>query len=167
MDSEAEFAEFCEWAHGDLVAAFAHLTADRWLAEELAQESLIIAAGQWEKVSQLASPVGWCFRVGANKAASHFRRVRAEWRARARHASDEIAEPDDTAERLVVRAALSTLPVRARQLVVLRYFLGLTAEETGEVLGLSPGAVRTGCHRAVQSLRAQLRDAQQESHDAR
>ncbi|NEE31628.1 hypothetical protein G3M53_40070, partial [Streptomyces sp. SID7982] len=41
-----------------------------------------------------------------------------------------------------------------RELLVLRVAVGLTAEETGRMLGMSPGAVRVAQHRALSRLRA-------------
>ncbi|AXI81345.1 RNA polymerase sigma factor ShbA [Peterkaempfera bronchialis] len=52
------------------------------------------------------------------------------------------------------RELLACLPPRQRELVLLRVAAGLTAEETGEVLGMSPGAVRVAQHRALNRLRA-------------
>ena len=52
------------------------------------------------------------------------------------------------------RGLLAALPERQRELVLLRVAAGLTAEETGEVLGMSPGAVRVAQHRALSRLRA-------------
>jgi RNA polymerase sigma-70 factor (ECF subfamily) len=53
-----------------------------------------------------------------------------------------------------MRELLALLPERQRELVLLRIAAGLTAEETGEVLGMSPGAVRVAQHRALSRLRA-------------
>jgi RNA polymerase sigma-70 factor, ECF subfamily len=52
------------------------------------------------------------------------------------------------------RELLACLPPRQQELVLLRVAAGLTAEETGEVLGMSPGAVRVAQHRALSRLRA-------------
>ena len=52
------------------------------------------------------------------------------------------------------RELLACLPARQRELVLLRIAAGLTAEETGEVLGMSAGAVRVAQHRALSRLRA-------------
>jgi len=53
-----------------------------------------------------------------------------------------------------IKQLLSNLPARQRELVLLRVADGLSAEETGEVLGMSPGAVRVAQHRALSRLRA-------------
>jgi RNA polymerase sigma-70 factor, ECF subfamily len=51
-------------------------------------------------------------------------------------------------------ALLARLPLNQRELLVLRIVSGLSAEETGLALGMSPGAVRVAQHRALARLRA-------------
>src|SRR5262249_25268945 len=52
------------------------------------------------------------------------------------------------------RALLAHLPTHLRELLILRFVTGLSAEETGNVLGMSAGAVRVAQHRALARLRA-------------
>lgn len=61
-----------------------------------------------------------------------------------------------------VRALLDSLSEKARDIVILRVFVGLSAEETAEIVGSTPGAVRVAQHRALNSLRKNL-GAQQET----
>jgi RNA polymerase sigma-70 factor (ECF subfamily) len=53
----------------------------------------------------------------------------------------------------LVRALLDRLPPNLRELLLLRVAVGLSAEETGRALGMSPGAVRVAQHRALSRLR--------------
>jgi len=53
---------------------------------------------------------------------------------------------------------LAKLPVQQRELLVLRIVTGLSAEETGNALGMSAGAVRVAQHRALARLRAIARE---------
>jgi len=55
-------------------------------------------------------------------------------------------------------ALLAKLPVQQRELLVLRIVTGLSAEETGNALGMSAGAVRVAQHRALARLRAIARE---------
>jgi RNA polymerase sigma-70 factor, ECF subfamily len=55
-------------------------------------------------------------------------------------------------------ALLSRLPAGQRDLLVLRVLSGLSAEETGQQLGMSPGAVRVAQHRALARLRVIARE---------
>ncbi len=49
---------------------------------------------------------------------------------------------------------IKNLTPAQRELLLLRIAVGLTAEETGQMLGMSPGAVRVAQHRALSRLRA-------------
>ena len=48
---------------------------------------------------------------------------------------------------------LSMLPDKQREILVLRVVVGLSAEETAEAVGSTPGAVRVAQHRALDRLR--------------
>lgn len=51
---------------------------------------------------------------------------------------------------------LKVLPAKQREIVVLRVVVGLSAEETAEAVGSTPGAVRVAQHRALARLRKAL-----------
>jgi RNA polymerase sigma-70 factor (ECF subfamily) len=55
-----------------------------------------------------------------------------------------------------VRRAVRELPVRYREVVVLRYLEGMDAEGTARVLGLSRNAMEVRLHRAKRRLREML-----------
>ena len=78
--------------------------------------------------------------------------------------ADESLGPEERAllssDAAWARELLACLPRRQRELVLLRVAAGLTAEETGEVLGMSAGAVRVAQHRALSRLRALAAEAQ-------
>jgi RNA polymerase sigma-70 factor (sigma-E family) len=62
-------------------------------------------------------------------------------------------------ERSAVIAALRSLPVRQREVVVLRFYADLSEEQIAVTLGISTGAVKSHKARAMTSLRAELRKA--------
>jgi RNA polymerase sigma-70 factor (ECF subfamily) len=70
---------------------------------------------------------------------------------------DEAPGPEDAvvheAEVDVARALLARLPEQAREIILLRVAAGMSAEQTGEVLGMTAGAVRVAQHRALARLR--------------
>jgi RNA polymerase sigma factor (sigma-70 family) len=88
--------------------------------------------------------------------------TRRPWWRRERSAGDaipEIAQADPsgvTDERLRVRTALQAVPVRQRAVLVLRFYLGMTAEEAGEVLGVRAATVRSQTTRGLANLRTAL-----------
>jgi RNA polymerase sigma-70 factor (ECF subfamily) len=70
------------------------------------------------------------------------------------------------------RTLLASLPTGQRRLLLLRVVAGLSAEDTGYVLDMSPGAVRVAQHRALARLRALAarespQDARQSPQDVR
>ena len=91
-------------------------------------------------------------------------------RASARNRSEPVAEvPDamevgDGPEQRALRLELSgemgrlldQLPDKQREILVLRVVVGLSAEETAEAVGSTPGAVRVAQHRALARLRKNM-----------
>jgi RNA polymerase sigma-70 factor (ECF subfamily) len=75
---------------------------------------------------------------------------------------DDRPGPEETAvaylEAERVRALLRRLPRQQRELLVLRVLAGLSAQEVGNELGMSAGAVRVAQHRALARLRAIVRE---------
>ena len=64
-----------------------------------------------------------------------------------------VAERDDA-----IRAAVESLPVPYRAVILLRYAGDLSYEEIGSTLGLSVPAAKVRCHRARKLLRESLKD---------
>lgn len=71
--------------------------------------------------------------------------------------ADPSLGPEDVAVRAgdvqQVRLLLDRLPANLRELLLLRVAVGLSAEETGQALGMTAGAVRVAQHRALTRLR--------------
>jgi len=67
---------------------------------------------------------------------------------------EQRAMQGELAERMT--RLLGTLPDKQREILVLRVVVGLSAEETAEAVGSTPGAVRVAQHRALHKLRETL-----------
>lgn len=146
---------FCDRVSGRLVGSLTLYCGDRHVAEELAQEALARAWERWATVSLMDSPEAWTFRTALNLANSRFRRRLVERRVLAALGSSRgrAHEPDDTTV-LAVRAAVQALPPRQRAVVVARWFLGYSVEETAALLDCAPGTVKSTTHKALARLRA-------------
>jgi RNA polymerase sigma-70 factor (ECF subfamily) len=72
--------------------------------------------------------------------------------------ADDSAGPEESAiassEAAAAAALLYRLPPAHRELLLLRVVAGLSAEETGAALDMTPGAVRVAQHRALTRLRS-------------
>jgi RNA polymerase sigma-70 factor (ECF subfamily) len=91
---------------------------------------------------------------------------RSATRNRAEPVADlpDSAEAADGPEQRALRIELSdelnqlldTLPEKQREILVLRVVVGLSAEETADAVGSTPGAVRVAQHRALARLRKSM-----------
>jgi RNA polymerase sigma factor (sigma-70 family) len=61
-------------------------------------------------------------------------------------------------ERREVMRALRRLPPRQREVLVLRFYLDLSAEEIAATMGIGPSSVRSATYRALASLGRMLQE---------
>jgi RNA polymerase sigma-70 factor (ECF subfamily) len=147
------FEVFYRREYSRLVAIARALARSGAAAEDLAQETFVSAHRHWDRVSTYDDPGAWLRRVLINRATSWQRKMGAEWRAISRlggRAPDTLPELSPTATE--VWDQVWRLPRRQAQATVLYYVDQLSVEEIGEVLGVSPGAVKSHLHRARSNL---------------
>jgi RNA polymerase sigma-70 factor (ECF subfamily) len=155
------FEGFCRRVSPRLVGSLTLQLQDRGVAEDVVQEAMARAWQRWTKVSTMANPDGWVYRVAFNLALSRRRRSAAERRANARSIRPGGGPGNatgfaDTTDRLVLADAVRALPTRQRAAVVLRFYGRLSVSETATVLGCAPGTVKAltsqGVHRLAEHL---------------
>lgn len=157
-DPPPELRAFCLRQHPRLVRALDLHVGDRDLAEELAQETLMVVCRRWSKVATARSPSAYAYRIAFNLANSYFRRRKAEAKAHrilaAGHLVDTSAE--DAARDLALREALASLPRKERAAVVLHHYVGYRVGEIAPLLGTTVGTVKSLLHRGRGRLRQHL-----------
>ncbi|MDY3281938.1 sigma-70 family RNA polymerase sigma factor [Dysosmobacter sp.] len=94
----------------------------------------------------------WLTRILLNECSRELRRRR---RFSGEEALPETAGPD-VYDALPLREAVRRLPEELRTVVILRYFTGLTLQETADSLKLPVGTVSTRQRKALQLLRLEL-----------
>lgn len=67
---------------------------------------------------------------------------------------EQLAIDSESSARMAV--LLQTLPEKQREILILRVVVGMSAEETAETVGSTPGAVRVAQHRALAKLKTEL-----------
>jgi RNA polymerase sigma-70 factor, ECF subfamily len=132
------------------------IVLDRDDAEDVTQQifaKLLTALPKYEP--RVVPFSAWILRVAHNAAIDHVRARRAVPFAEVR--SVEQADHDLSWERgHDLRAALETLPVEQRDVIVMRFILGLSPREIAERIGRSEDAVHGLQHRGRRALRAEL-----------
>jgi RNA polymerase sigma-70 factor (sigma-E family) len=153
----ADFDQFVA-AHVDDLLRTAYLIAwDQAEAEDLVQECLLKVARRWPRVRSMDQPRAYARRILINLAADGARgraRRRVELdpptAAVVERSVDPLADLDTHAELV---EALGKLPPRQRAVLVLRYFHDLTEAQAAELLGCSPGTVKSNASRGLARLR--------------
>jgi RNA polymerase sigma-70 factor, ECF subfamily len=127
-------------------------------AQDIAQDALIVAYGEWDEVACYPSPGAWVRGVCANKAISSVRRRAAESRAlsRLRLSRPAAASTGPSAEDETFWREVRRLPQRQAQAVALFYALDLSVAEIAVTLDCSDGTVKTHLSRARSSLAQRL-----------
>jgi RNA polymerase sigma-70 factor (ECF subfamily) len=71
----------------------------------------------------------------------------------ARHEPATPDEADGAAEAELLRAMMTALPARHREVIRLRFYAGAGEAEIAAALGISPGTVKSRLHHALEKLR--------------
>ncbi|MGW0296481.1 SigE family RNA polymerase sigma factor [Streptomyces anthocyanicus] len=158
---EADFEAFVAARGPRLLRVAWLLTGDTYLAEDLLQTVLAKVWPKWRRICA-ENPEAYIRKALVNTHASWWRR---RWRGEIPHdRMPEKAEPADPFAAVDLERSLAHvvrgLPPRQRAVVVLRYFEGLSVEETAQTLGCRPGTVKSQASKALDTLRSALMTAQ-------
>lgn len=133
-------------------------------ADDVAQDVCLAVLQSLPNYREQGRPfLAFVYGIAAHKVADAHR-------ALARNRAEPMAEVPDQAvgvggpEEYVLQDELNgtlgrllhTLPDKQREILVLRVVVGLSAEETAEAVGSTPGAVRVAQHRALGKLRKEI-----------
>lgn len=157
---------------GPMYAVALRIVEDQDEAEEVLQEAFISACQKIDTFEGRSKLSTWLYRITTNAALMHLRKrrdsaisldepqVMDDGDSLPRELSDWSLEPSEQALsgelRQVMEDAVRALPQTLRSAFILRDIQGLNTDETAEVLGISPGAVKVRLHRARLQLREEL-----------
>lgn len=138
-------------------------------AEDVAQEICLAVATSVGKYQDEGKPfMAFVYGIAFNKVTDAHRVLSRDKSS----PTDDIPDqeyaggtPEDAAMVVAgsnrVRELLDLLNERAKEIVVLRIFVGLSAEQTAEITGSTAGAVRVAQHRALATLRKAIEKEQE------
>jgi RNA polymerase sigma-70 factor (ECF subfamily) len=149
------FGELAQRYYASMVAIGYSILADHGLAEDAAQEAFARALGGIRGLKNRSKFAPWlagiCRNVAKDMVTAKARRVSSEDLSQASDNDDQ----DNSIQ--AVRRAIEQLPVSARELVVLRYYDGLSYEEISSVLGLSKASINGRLTRAKRKMAKYLK----------
>lgn len=134
------------------------LTGSREAADDITQDAFIRVIG---RLGHLRDPTAfgpYLRRTVVNITRMWFRRGKVEARYVASQADSfrASAETPDLAELEGLRRSLLKLPYRQRAAIALRFYVDLSNEEIGDLLGCAVGTVRSLVSRGLASIRAEM-----------
>ena len=152
MPDDAGFDAFARASAPRLFRTALLLVGDRAEAEDLVQVTLIAVHRNWRRAAD--APHAYAHRTLTTQFVSRWRHLlrRPATAPMTEHpaAGDAYAQVD---LRATLVAGLRRLPRQQRAALVLRYWDGLSEQETADALGCTPGTVKTHTARGLARLR--------------
>ena len=138
---------------------------DRQTAEDLTATVFVEALKGIDSYESRGRPLlAWLYTIARNVVNYHHRSIfkrkasQRIWdRAPSTERADETSDPASAVEGWDLREAISRLSSDQREVIVLRYFVGMTTPEVAAVIGKQERAVYSLYTRAIKSLRRHLR----------
>ena len=159
MQGDADsFGRLCERYYSALVAIAYSRLGDCDLAQDAAQEALFIAFRNISKLNSHEHFSRWVARICRN-IASDMAKARSRDKALSiedcRSLSKKDSSEHDDVE--IVRSIISELPVKTKEVILLRSYNQMSYEQISDVLGISQEAVNGRLRRAKRIVARQLR----------
>ena len=146
------FAALYRDRYGPMVRLAYLLTSNNAVAEELVQDAFVRVYRKMEAGDggspAIDNPAGYLRQAVVNACRSHHRRRFLEQANEPEPPG--VAQPPEIDE---MWSALATLTPKRRTALVLRFYEDLKIDEIAEVMGCSPGTVKSLVHRGLASLR--------------
>ena len=154
-ERDAEFSTFVEHRRPALRRFAYALSGDWHQADDLVQTALVKTYLAWGRLNAQGREEAYVRRAIVTSLVDESRRP---WRRERTplEGHDRAVHDHAPDERSALVEALQELPVMQRQVVVLRYLLDLTVEETAAELGIGTGTVKSHASRGRERLRGLL-----------
>lgn len=149
-----EFRQLVRRYHPPLFSFLFAQFGTRQGAEEAAQETFVRAYFALARLADPDSFLPWLLGIAIRVA--HEQRRTEERQRRAAQALPEPSAPESTGQDGALANAVAALPAPYREVVVLRYYGGVSCAEVAERLGLPLGTVTKRLSRAYALLREAL-----------
>jgi RNA polymerase sigma factor (sigma-70 family) len=141
-------------AYGDVRALCARMTLDDDAADDLAQETFLRVLRYAKGFRAEARFSTWVFRIARNVCNRHLNHASRGRKRALVNVQPAGADPPRDAERIeLLRHALTQLPQRDREVVVLSRLRDLSYRELAGVLECTEATARVRVHRALRRLR--------------
>jgi RNA polymerase sigma-70 factor (sigma-E family) len=153
---DTEYTEYVAARLWSLRRLAAVLCGDWQRADDLVQATLTKLYVHWGRVRAATHPDAYARAVLVRE---FIHEQRSAWVKRVSlsgRLTDSPAAAIDQDAVLDLRAAVAALPARQRATLVLRFYCDLNVDQAAEILGCSPGTVKSQTARALEAVRRAL-----------
>jgi RNA polymerase sigma-70 factor, ECF subfamily len=156
-DGDADALRYLYLRYADNVYGYVcSIVRDEWEAEDVTQHIFAKLLTQLPRYESRVVPFSaWILRVAHNAAIDHVR-ARRPVPIEEVHPPDAVADGDGREALADLRLALDALPSEQRDVIVLRFLVGLTPSEVAVRIGRSEDAVHGLQHRGRRRLRNEM-----------
>jgi RNA polymerase sigma-70 factor (ECF subfamily) len=149
------FGKLCQRYYPAMVSVGYSVLGDHQLAEDAAQESFARALVSVKSLRNKRKFVPWlagiCRNVAKDMVATKAMQISTD------DFSQEARNNKHDESRRLIRRAIEQLPISSKELIVLRYYNGLSYEEISSVLGISGPSINGRLTRAKRKMAKYLR----------
>ena len=153
---DAEYTEYVAARLSSLRRLAGALCQDWDRADDLVQATLTKLYVHWGRVRAAAHPDAYARAVLVRESIHERRSVWVRRVSLSGTVTGPAAAAVDQDAVLDLRAAVAALPPRQRATLVLRFYCDLSVNQAAEVLGCSPGTVKSQTARALEAVRRTL-----------
>ena len=153
---DAEYTEYVAARLSSLRRLAAVLCDDWQHADDLVQATLTQLYVHWGRVQAATHPDAYARAVLVRESIHERRSVWVKRVSLSGRMTDSPAAAVDQDAVLDLRAAVAALPPRQHATLVLRFYCDLSVDQAAEILGCSPGTVKSQTARALEAVRRAL-----------
>ena len=163
----SQFLKGDEGAFEDLMAKYQKtlfylvkgMVRDTEEAKDITQDAFIKAFNNLHKLKKRNRFKAWLFRIAVNRVRDHYRTKMQKEALDTSIASDLPSQETTCIEadlKQRIRGEIDRLPLRQKEVIVLRVFKDLDFKEISQILGIKSETARVHFHFALKTLRGQL-----------
>jgi len=159
----AAFSELAKLIYSDILNISYRYLANMEDAKDALQVSLLKIHGGLKYFKGASKLSTWIYRISINTSLDYLRSRRSIFNLGVRYKSEANNESACLREELdlkdkkeLIRKEISGLPLRQKNVFILKHYEGLTIEEISSTIGCSESAVKTHLKRAVERLRKKM-----------
>ena len=163
---QSAFAELVDKYQEQIHALAWQKIGDFHIAQEIAQDTFITAYQKLSTLSHHSRFAGWLYVITRNRCKMWLRKKKPKLQSfdetdpmeleevyYSEYVSRQREEVTSKNRRAIVRKLLNKLRESERTVVTMHYLAGLSCEEIGKFLGVSPNTVKSRLHRARERLK--------------